>query len=57
LGEQIKKQIGIGQPGVGGPIGNIGFFFYALSVELAERKAIDGENVAIVSVQPMLEFQ
>ena len=56
MGEQVKEAVGVREALVGSPVGTIYLFLDGAAVEAAERKAVDGENVAVVELEPELKF-
>jgi hypothetical protein len=56
-GQQIEQAIRVLNTLFTGPIRQVYLLFNATSVKLPERKTINRENVAAVSLQPPLEFQ
>src|SRR5262245_45925809 len=57
LRQQIKQQIRVLQPRLRSPIRQINLLLDACAMELAERKSVDRENVAMVLAQPALELE
>jgi hypothetical protein len=55
--EQVKKEVGELETVGRGPVGRIDLFLDARAMELAVRESVQGEDVAIVLVEPALEGQ
>ena len=53
--KDIEEQAGVIEAIGLGPVGDIDLFFDAGPVELAERESVDGENVALLMIEPASE--
>lgn len=55
LGENIKEKPGVVEAVGLGPIGHVDLLFHPGAMKLAERKSIDGEDIAVLVIEPATE--